>query len=496
MVAVLSCNVTSAFAESKGDDLITIEQISYELFGEVKIKSSENLYNLDESPDYIYADFENSGYAVFLAETLELLEYSPQGSLPFLNSKVKKYYSGPQNYFNKEGERFINAVTNESFILSTADARTISQNIRGAFSVSEHKGKEIDTYKEQNDIEFNSAENVSTSIMSVSNSPPINRNIPINPPANTKYIPNSSYFMDPDSPKHGKNNGYSCAAVSIQLLLSYNNYYNDRRIIDNAHLFTINPNNVTDPMLITNEILGSTQGYHDFIVNNYNIGNGSGSSLSDAEGKLRNILNDRNSQIAGNINFAVNSKTATTLPFGLGNYKTIDSADIIAEINAGRPLALATSDNLNGNLNHIVTAYGYGDYTYPNGEGTYLGYIVHFGWDETGIGDRVNVWTNSSWYCSYLTLKINHEHAYLIDPGIVVNNNSLERRCIECGHRILIDLYNVSGSTITSARFPLTGSVTIPATINGTTITAIGYRGPRAALVRYRLGMFLQCAFR
>lgn len=65
-----------AFAAS-GDDVISydknVDEISQELFGNMGIKTKEYLYNFDDSPDYIYIDFENYGYAVYLRETLELL---------------------------------------------------------------------------------------------------------------------------------------------------------------------------------------------------------------------------------------------------------------------------------------------------------------------------------------------------------------------------------------------------------------------------------------
>jgi hypothetical protein len=43
-----------------------IEKISQEIFGNVTIGSKELLFNLDESPDFIYVDFTNYGYAVFV----------------------------------------------------------------------------------------------------------------------------------------------------------------------------------------------------------------------------------------------------------------------------------------------------------------------------------------------------------------------------------------------------------------------------------------------
>ena len=43
------------------------------------------------------------------------------------------------------------------------------------------------------------------------------------------YIPNYRYFLL--EPEHGENETGTCGAVAAQLMLSYHNYYSDRRII-------------------------------------------------------------------------------------------------------------------------------------------------------------------------------------------------------------------------------------------------------------------------
>lgn len=71
-----------------------IQKITYELFEDAKIKSYEYLYGFNDAPDFIYIDFENSGYAIYLRDTLELLEFSPKGSLPFpANGARKRLYN-------------------------------------------------------------------------------------------------------------------------------------------------------------------------------------------------------------------------------------------------------------------------------------------------------------------------------------------------------------------------------------------------------------------
>lgn len=124
----------SAVGESfiKVDDA-SVANVTYAIFGDKQIKSSEYLYNYDDSSDFIYVDFEDYGYAVFFKTTMELMEYSPYGSLPYDNSNEKRYYGGPANYIQKDGEQFKNIVTGESILISTSEAKNFSSQMRQAF---------------------------------------------------------------------------------------------------------------------------------------------------------------------------------------------------------------------------------------------------------------------------------------------------------------------------------------------------------------------------
>ena len=110
-------------------------------------------------------------------------------------------------------------------------------------------------------------------------------------------------------------------------------------------------------------------------------------------------------------------------------WSPISSSKIISEIESERPIIISMSSNLGGS-NHFVVGYGYQDYTYPDGRGTYSGYVVHFGW----IGDN-NVWVNSSWCDGYVSLKINHTHNYDTCVKTISNTGAMEYKCSECGHR-------------------------------------------------------------
>lgn len=167
--------------------------------------------------------------------------------------------------------------------------------------------------------------------------------------------------------------------------------------------------------------------------------------------------------------YAVNSEDGFF--FGVA---AIDSAPIKAEIDAGRPLIILMQKRLGGS-DHWVVGYGYQDYTYPVGHAnageTYSGYIVHFGWDM-----RSSIWVNESWCNAYISLDIKHSHNYNIDTGNIVRNEKRELRCEECGHRTVDSLYrtNSTGNEIVEIKYPLSGNLTIPSTIDSVNITGIG----------------------
>ena len=422
-----------------------IEKTSLELFGNVTIGSQEFLFNLDESPDFIYVDYTNYGYAVFAAESLELLEFAAQGSLPYQNTRGRRYYNGPKGYFAKINEQFINEVTNESFAISASDAKAYSQTIRQTFSISE---RELEP--EKNNGEFTRApalpgknvpEEGTGFISGTSADPEI-------------YINNSHYFAT-SNPMHGWNEHGTCGSVAAQLLLSYNNYYNDRRIIAPEHLYggwnnatgnnnindpanytnpAQNPNACVNPMLMTSQTTGSNNVYYDALITAIEPGafsccvpspvidpntgkvkhSHTGSIPTQVTNGMKNILNGRN------VSYTTNSYT-------------VNSANIKAKINAHRPVIILMQKSLGGS-NHYVVAYGYGDYKYPVGHPNagkkYPGYIVHYGWSS----DRNNVWINEAWCHTYITMQINHSHSY-VSTGTFLYGQEMILRCTTCNHR-------------------------------------------------------------
>ncbi|WP_285819602.1 hypothetical protein [Bacteroides acidifaciens] len=422
-----------------------IEQVSNELFGNVKIKSSEYLYNLDDSADYIYVEFEDNGYAVYLKQTMELLEYSPQGKLNYPNSYSNKYYGGPSFYLFKEKDYFVDTVSQECLYVTKESAQTYSNDVREVL-LNNYKTRTSETNIK---FDYTLNNNVGNEVLADTEAQSqygIVDDVPIGekPKLDTSslirltdgtYIPNYRYFAI--GPRHGNNSNGTCGAVAAQLMLSYHNYYSDRRIIANEYLNgsvtspSQNPNYCSDPMYMTYYTLG-TRGYNEngsddansyfhHVVNNIPAN----ATTSTVKNGINNILKARNNEISGNINYTLNSKTGGWF-FGT---LSVSSSGIISELDSGRPVLLLMQKSLGGS-DHYVVAYGYNNYTYPGSTDSYLGYITHFGW---GSG-YLNIWVNSSWCYSYITLKVNHTHNYYKE-GAIGSTGRTEYKCSECNHR-------------------------------------------------------------
>lgn len=430
-----------------------VESLTKSMFGDVEIESSEYLYNLDGSSDYIYVEFKYGGYAIYYKDSKELLEYSAEGTLSFPKSNAKKYYGGPSAYFIKQNNCFVDTITGEYLDITLESAQAYSKEVRNLIS------NKYESIKDQISFEFDYSSldsnplNVENELTETSltkyeveetegGSPSYDRKKLIRVSGGT-YLPNYQYFLS--EPLHGQNSTGTCGAVATQLMLSYNNYYNDRRIIADNYLNgdsgnpQRNPNLCTDPMLMNSYTLG-TRGYYEdgrddansyfkYVVDNVPAN----CTMSTLKNGLSKILSERNKELGGTIDYSIGTKAGKWW-FG---WKPVESSGIISEIDAGRPTLILMQASLGG-TNHYVVAYGYTNYLYPNTNIGYLGYITHFGWKTTSEGNFVNIWVNSSWCESYLTLKINHTHDYSVNVGQIGENANIgryERKCGVCGHR-------------------------------------------------------------
>lgn len=412
------------------------------IFENKEIDEIEYIYNLDESADYIYVEFEGDGYALYARTTMEILEYSLQGKLPYNNTSNKKYYAGPSQYIEKSNDKLINVLTGNQIYLNEDELTETAFEIRE--KIIERNINEGNTIA----IVDNNVEKIIESSISSNkkSSPDIDSsNLIIPNGSNGKLIENAQYFFS--NPTHGNNfaggsygngNSGTCGPVAAQLLLSYNNYFHDRRIIENRFLNGYsdtsnsvvtperNPNFSSDPMSMTRWTTGTRSedtgenSFYSHIVTSIMRPNTSGSTLNE----VRNGINSHLSSRIATSDYTLKKEEKGWF-FG---WSPIESSKIKSEINQDRPIIITMSSKLGG-TDHVVVGYGYEDYTYPNGEGTYSGYVVHFGWQN-----RFNVWINESWCDGYISLKINSQHNY-VDVGQIGATGAREMRCTITGHR-------------------------------------------------------------
>ena len=462
------------------------------IFGNIEIDSMTYLYNLNDSPDFIYVDFKDLGYVIFYRDTLEIMEFSCANNLNYSNCASRKYYAGPSNYYEQINNRFIDVYTGCDLNMSESDIVIYANDLSTLFSMN---------LKERESYSLSLRGNRERGIVDSSrykSSPPFDKNnfISANIPgsANTAYIDNYNYFLV--NPNHGFNQHGTCGSVAAQLLLSYNNYYNDRRIIDVEHLFgdwtgaisndlydasnyllpNQNMNVCNDPTNMTSFTTGTNDDFYEYVIQNIEPAaftcvdtidpdgtinhSHNGSSLSDVHYGLDSILYSRLPSMSYNI--------TSDEEWWLFGWSPISSIPIKNEIDNNRPVIIGMSSHLNS-IDHWVVGYGYQDYTYPEDGGTYSGYIVNFGWTN-----RHNVWINESWCNAYIALSINHNHNYNIVTSNVISGSDIELRCSDCGHRTLTSIFNVTGNAVTGLAYPVSGSIVIPSVINGVIINSIG----------------------
>ena len=440
---------------------IYVDNIISHQFGEASIKSCEYLYNLDGSNDYLYVIFDK-GYAVYNKYNFEMLEYSPKGQLPYENTELKKYYAGPSNYLYEKNNKFIDIKSGNEINISEQFMQIYSSQIRSKILKSSTSVQSLLNLKYSN-------------ISANKKAPDQGDELIVPSVATGTYIENAHYFLS--EPTHGDNykkgeygnkNTGTCGPVAAQILLTYNNYYNDRRIIADRYLNGYddstnsvvnqerNPNYCEDPMYMSEWTLGSrsedtgANSFYSYVVTSIMEPGAEGSSIIEVVNGIKQILNTS----IGNQSYEIKYEEENWM-FG---WQPISSNKIKEEIDRGNPLIVNTSSNL-GAGNHATVAYGYQDYTYPNGD-TYSGYVVHYGWQ----GDTY-VWINSSWCYGFISLDITHSHNYTYIGG-----KYNEKKCMECGYRCYAyDLTDISfeEATIIGYEGILSGDIILPGKING-----------------------------
>lgn len=403
---------------NRSAEKLSIKDCAKDLVGS-DVKKAHPLKNLDEQEDFLYVEYETGGYAVFYKDTMEMLEYSPTGSIESLEEN--DYYCGPKSFFKNEKNTMKSVVDKDIRIKKDKDAMSKAKAIRQSLSKKSKKRLVADgKYKYE-------ATGDSKHTLDTSN--------PIKLDYGTR-IPNHTYFEI--TPLHGSNTTGTCGAVAAEMLLTYHNYYSDRRIIPNNYLNgdsslnkELNPNYCDDPMRMTSSTLGArgikedgtddSNSYFAKIVKKIPAS----AMYSTVTSGIRSILNERNDVLTDDINYTLSDKYGGWF---FGSLK-VDTTAVKNEIDNGNPSIVLMQKSLGG-ANHFVVAYGYQQYTYPGTSDTYDGFITNFGWGY----DDTNIWINSEWICAYTIMSINHEHSYT-ENGVVTGTNRARFKCSVCGHR-------------------------------------------------------------
>lgn len=442
------------------EEMQTVAKNVRSIFDNKTIKACETLYNLDDSDDYISVVFENGGYAIFVKRTMELMEYSMQDTFPYESTMQKKYYAGPTNYFKKSAEGFTNLLSGERLEISNSNATNYSNQIREIIigqkiltnNLTEYTGTNEDILR-QMPVETSNAPNLDSDHLIYASG------------NNYGLIPNYKYFWA--NPTYGHNDSEdiylqnktgACGPVAAQLLLGYNNYYHDRRIISDRYLNGYdditnsvtnkeqNPNYCDNPMLMNAWTTGTRYektGENSFylrMISEIMNPNADGATVTQVSDGIKSYLEEQ----IPNDEFTVKHERKLFFP--------ISSDKIQSEINAGRPIIISIGKNLSGSDGHFVVGYGCEKYTYPNEQGTYDGYVVHYGWH---IYNGNKIWINSAWCNGYISLKINHTHNYAT-VGPINTTNLTEYKCVTCGHRTDAAINMLSSDRYAERTLPLT----------------------------------------
>ncbi len=263
-----------------------------------------------------------------------------------------------------------------------------------------------------------------------------------------EYIFNKRYFdLNPrigdnyEGDVYGNGNTGTCGVIAAQLLLTYNNFYNDRRIIDDRYFSSYkdennnwvsvqNPNTMSDPARINPETISTNcsnddpNSFYLKLINTMMRANESGLSLSRIKSGIITYLQEQNFS-----NYTITSGEKNL--FQLLFHEYISTNIITSEIDNGRPLIITTSEML-CDMEHVMVCYGY---EYHNVDGVErLGYVVNFGWYDAAFNHMA--WIDARSVDGYIKLDITHDHRYSY-YDIVPNTFSREKeyRCSECGHR-------------------------------------------------------------
>lgn len=403
------------------------------------------LQGLDGEEDYILVQRENGGYAIFEKESMEVIEYSNLSSAPYQGLLVDRYYAGPANYYEKKDGKIKNVHTGETF--KEEKLSEIAKNIKNDLKKNREKRKEKKSEK-----------GIVASNKLLMTSSGYYEGDPLNPADfytayNRKYIPDYQFFIGNNYMGDNSNAGDSyCASVAAQLLLTYNNWIKDGRIIpENNDLELTNG----EQFFFGDRYTNFDKPYSD-AMKKTTIDETTNDNLITFYEAIKDYVNHVDAETGKQAsiwsNGVLNLSVQTGIRKFLNKYSTGDCADeislssnslttvsnaksvLVDEIDVGRPAIAsiryydATSSGYEKG-GHCILVYGYQTVIHNN---EHLdGMIAHFGWSKA----TSNVWVNSDWLNGYVTMETEHEHGDLTMPFKTVTGetNTHILRCTLCG---------------------------------------------------------------
>lgn len=447
----------SAFAGdqylSDGHYYFELEQRTGSLADEI-ITSAVILYSLDGQPDFLKLAFYPVGYAIHCRLTGEPMQVSLDGVSKFNNVIGIPVYAGPGRYFSKNASNNLtNLLTGE--IVNILNREEAATNIRNAF-IDDSAYMRIEQMQRAIELEQIRLQVVNeSSVVS-----PMGGKGPgalIRPTGRrfaypAQYITNADFFIR--NPNHGHNNSNThpdipgigaCGVVAAQMILSYHNYFTDRRIIPahgNGVAFlganygnlnfwpTFQIENLRANTWCTGlgtvdlicpienqEILctftGTSAAFFLNLLHRATLGL---QDLTAIQRRMNRFLDEHYRDANGN-SLSDNARVRVTT---VGQF-ALTRSRARAEINADRPIILGM-EPLSGFSYHIVVAFGH---HYIDGT---EGFIVNFGWRRSNH----HVWTNAGWYGSNIRMEVNNITHNFVRTGETVVNNNITWDVLEC----------------------------------------------------------------
>lgn len=446
-IIVMSISIFSMGIKQKPDEkLEQAEKITQKIFNANKKEnqggeyySAQYLKGEEDAEEYILVRSLAKGYMIFTSEDLTLIEYSDTCDSPYQGvEEDDAYYGGPANYYYATNGKIKNLQTNKT--LNKEEFNKIAKKTKA--KIKERKknngGEEKENEKQTQDT---SVDPGPTGIEKIdaNNYEVLSR----------KYIPNFRFFLN--GLEHGKNIDGTCTSVATQILLAYNHWANDGRLI---------PANPKDgEVFLSDERIGkendpyskewrettSSDKRTDGVTSFYERIKQSINPYARSEGEKEDGVPEHEYNNGATIQKAYNfiqtylseyAREVVILGEGVDTsvddlYGVHEASDVIAlknEVDDGYP-AMASIDYYQKNKDtgeieqsgHAIVVYGYQTIVY-NGDNL-DGVVAHMGWGD-GASNR---WVNADWVKGYLTFRPRHIHS-----DIEIDTSKHIYKCTTC----------------------------------------------------------------